>query len=124
MNININPDDIDITLSGSLVAKIASVFIPLFKSTLIPMIVNDLVQTVTTTIDTTVDQDLALYGIQEEIPYLAGVTFDYGQIGGGKVINDYAVMGFNGTFFDAQDVQTPSVSPVAFNLRDPNGKQF
>ena len=58
-----NPDDIDITLSGSLVAKIASVFIPLFKSTLIPMIVNDLVQTVTTTIDTTVDQDLALYGI-------------------------------------------------------------
>lgn len=58
-----NPDDIDITLSGSLVAKIASVFIPLFKSTLIPMIVDDLVKTVTTTIDTTVDQDLALYGI-------------------------------------------------------------
>jgi len=55
MNINMNPDDIDITLSGSLVAKIASVFIPLFKSTLIPMIVNDLVQTVTTTINTTVD---------------------------------------------------------------------
>ena len=63
MNINMNPDDIDITLSGSLVAKIASVFIPLFKSTLIPMIVDDLVKTVTTTIDTTVDQDLALYGI-------------------------------------------------------------
>lgn len=58
-----NPDDIDITLSGSLVAKIASVFIPLFKSTLIPMIVDDLVKTVTTTIDTTVNQDLALYGI-------------------------------------------------------------
>lgn len=72
-----NPDDIDITLSGSLVAKIASVFIPLFKSTLIPMIVNELEQTVIKTIDTTVDQDLALYGIQEEIPYLAGVTFDY-----------------------------------------------
>jgi hypothetical protein len=54
-NVNINPDDIDIVLSGSLVAKIASVFIPLFKSTLIPMIVNDLIKTVTTTINTTVD---------------------------------------------------------------------
>jgi hypothetical protein len=62
-NVNINPDDIDIVLSGSLVAKIASVFIPLFKSTLIPMIVNDLIKTVTTTINTTVDQDLALYGV-------------------------------------------------------------
>ena len=28
-------------------------------------------------IDTTIDQDLALYGTQQEIPYLAGVTFDY-----------------------------------------------
>jgi hypothetical protein len=54
-NVNINPDDIDIVLSGSLVAKIASVFIPLFQSTLIPMIVNDLIKTVTTTINTTVD---------------------------------------------------------------------
>jgi len=62
-NVNINPDDIDIVLSGSLVAKIASVFIPLFKSTLIPMIVNDLIKTVTTTINTTVDQDLALYAV-------------------------------------------------------------
>jgi hypothetical protein len=33
-------------------------------------------------------------------------------------------MAFNGTFFDAQDVQTPSITPAAFNLRDPNGKQF
>lgn len=40
--ININPDDVDIKLSGSLVSKIASVLIPLFKKTLIPMIVDDL----------------------------------------------------------------------------------
>ena len=39
-DININSDDLDITLSGSLVAKIASVFIPLFKSTIIPLVVK------------------------------------------------------------------------------------
>jgi hypothetical protein len=38
--ISINPDDLDVTLSGSLVAKIASVFIPLFKSTIIPAVVK------------------------------------------------------------------------------------
>ena len=36
----INPDDVDITLSGSFVAKIAGVFIPLIKSTIIPTIVQ------------------------------------------------------------------------------------
>jgi len=39
-DININPDDLDISLSGSLVAKIASVFIPLVKSTIVPAIVE------------------------------------------------------------------------------------
>lgn len=39
-DITINPDDLDVTLSGSLVAKIASVFIPLFKSTIIPLVVK------------------------------------------------------------------------------------
>jgi hypothetical protein len=42
VDVNINPDDIDITLSGSLVSKIASIFIPFFKSTIIPLVVNDL----------------------------------------------------------------------------------
>jgi hypothetical protein len=33
-------------------------------------------------------------------------------------------MGFNGTFFDAQDVEAAAASPAAFNLRDPSGKDF
>ena len=81
--VNINPDDIDIKLSGSLVSKIASVFIPFFKSTLIPMIVDDLTAQIKTIVETTVDQDLAQFGTQAEIPYLAGVTFDYGEMEGG-----------------------------------------
>jgi len=39
-DITINPDDLDITLTGSLVAKIASVFIPLFKSTVVPLVIK------------------------------------------------------------------------------------
>jgi hypothetical protein len=30
-----------------------------------------------TTINTAIDQDLQVYGSQEEIPYLGGVTVDY-----------------------------------------------
>lgn len=60
--IDINPDDIDIKLSGSLVSKIASVFIPFFKKTLIPMIVDDLTSQIKTIVETTVDDDLAQYG--------------------------------------------------------------
>ena len=39
-DITINSDDLDISLSGSFVAKIASVFIPMFKSTIIPLVVQ------------------------------------------------------------------------------------
>jgi hypothetical protein len=33
-------------------------------------------------------------------------------------------MGFNGTFFDAQDVESATITPATFNLRDTNGKEF
>ena len=39
-DISINPADIDVTLSGSLVAKVASLVIPLIKSSVIPAIVT------------------------------------------------------------------------------------
>lgn len=126
INVDINPDDIDVTLSGGLVAKIASVFIPLFKSTLIPLIVTQLEDTVKTTITGTIDQDLKLYGTQQVIPYLAGVTFDYAQMGKGiQVTSDgVATMGLNGTFFDAEDLKPSTFTPAAFALRDPKGKDF
>jgi hypothetical protein len=36
IDVQLNSDDIDITVSGSLVSKIANVFIPLIKSSIIP----------------------------------------------------------------------------------------
>lgn len=102
INININPDDIDIQLHGGLVTKIASVLIPLLKSTVIPDVIKQVESQVPQLVDTTVDQDLAEYGIQQEIPYLAGVTFDYAQMAAGpKVSAGVFEMGVNGTFFDA-----------------------
>ena len=55
INVVINPNDIDIVLSGSFVSKIASVFIPLFKSTLIPMIISSLEDKVKAIVDQTID---------------------------------------------------------------------
>jgi hypothetical protein len=39
MDISINPDDIDIQLTGGLVAKIANVLIPILKSQVIPSVI-------------------------------------------------------------------------------------
>lgn len=123
-DITINPDDIDITLSGSLVAKIASVFIPLFKSTIIPLVVEQVQAQIGTVIDTTVNQDLAVYGSEETIPYLAGVTADYAQFGKGATftpdnIFEMSVLGY---FYDKNHNVPSKYTPVAMPVRDPKGQ--
>ena len=80
--ITINPDDVDIKLSGGLVTKIANILIPLIKSSLIPQIVSTVESTVTDIVTKTIDPELKEYGNQILIPFLAGVTFDYSQYGG------------------------------------------
>merc|ERR1712195_153063 len=123
-DININSDDLDITLSGSLVAKIASVFIPLFKSTIIPLVVKQVQAQIVTVIDTTVNQDLVVYGSEETIPYLAGVTADYAQYGKGATFtaDNIFEMSVAGKFYN-KNVATPSTySPVAFPARTVGGE--
>jgi len=121
--IDVSPDDIDITLTGGLVAKIANILIPLLKNSVIPQLIKQVETTAVTTINTQVDQDLQIYGSQEEIPYLGGVTADYAQIGGPQFTDaNIFQMGVNGTFFDSQHVKTPSMTPAAFTLHDPKGK--
>jgi hypothetical protein len=74
-------------------------------------------------IETTVNADLVLFGNQKEIPFLAGVTFDYAQLAQGPMISDTVFnMDLNGTFFDAQDVEVPAFTPAAFNSKDLKGK--
>jgi hypothetical protein len=85
MQITVNPEDIDIELTGGLVAKIAGVLIPLLKKEVIPSIITQVTKTATDLINDTLDDALKLYGTQEEIPFLAGVTADYAQVGGPEV---------------------------------------
>lgn len=125
LDVSLNPDDIDISLSGSLVSKIANVFIPLIKSSIIPSVIDQAKTAIKTGIETTVDDDLKLYGNQIEIPYLAGVTFDYAQLGDGPKISDTQFnMNLNGTFFDAQDIEVPAFKPASFDSTDLKGKQL
>lgn len=126
LNVAINPDDIDVTLSGSLVAKIASVFIPLFKSTIIPAIVTNLETSIKSTITTTLNQDLKMYGNQITIPYFAGVTADYAQMGAGPSVtaDNVFTMGLNGTFFDQEDIEATKFTKAVFPLRDPKSKEL
>lgn len=47
LDISVNPDDVDITLTGSLVSKIANILIPLLKSSVLPNIIDQAKQTAT-----------------------------------------------------------------------------
>lgn len=57
-DIDINSNDVDIKLTGGAVASIANILIPLLKSTVLPQVISTAKSTVTTLINTTVDQDL------------------------------------------------------------------
>jgi hypothetical protein len=123
LDVSLNSDDIDITLSGSLVSKIANIFIPLIKSSIIPQVIDQAKTAIKTGIETTANADLKLYGNQIEIPYLAGVTFDFAQLGAGPKISDTQFnMNLNGTFFDAEDIVVPAEKPATFDSTDLKGK--
>ena len=50
IDVLLNSSDIDITLSGSLVSKIANIFIPLIKSSIIPSVLDQAKATIKTMI--------------------------------------------------------------------------
>jgi hypothetical protein len=121
--VTINPDDVQINLSGGLVAKIAGVLIPLIKSSLIPSIVTQVQDTIKSTITDTVDPFLVNTTLL--IPYLAGVTVDYGQLKGGPTVtpDDVFQMALNASFYDVDHAPFAG-SPAAFPLRSATGKDL
>ena len=125
-DIAINPADVDITLTGGLVAKIASVFIPFVKSTVLPTIVKTVQDGIKKEIDGEVNTDISIYGTQETLPQFGGVTADYGQMKVHDQItsDSYFEMAVNGTFFDKNHVQASAYTPVAFPVRNPTGKSL
>jgi len=123
--VNLNSDDIDIKLTGGLVSKVANVLIPLIKSSVIPQMIKTIQSTIESTVTQTVDPFLKQNATQQVIPYLAGVTFDFAQMGKGPVVAGGVLQaGLNGTFFNSNKVQASAYTPAAFALRDAKGKQF
>lgn len=67
----------------------------------------------------TINTDLAEFGTHVEIPYLAGVTFDYAQMmGGPKVAGEELTLAVNGRFTDANHPAESKYHPVAFDPTD------
>lgn len=75
-------------------------------------------------VDTTINNDLNIYGNEINIPYIFNVTADYAQYGKGVIAttDGIAEMSVNGTFFNPLDVKPSKYTPVTFPVRDPNGK--
>lgn len=75
-------------------------------------------------VDTTINQDLVVYGDQETIPYLAGVTADYAQYGSGAQFTADGIfeMSVLGYFFNKNVGVTSKYSPVAMPVRRADGQ--
>jgi len=125
VTIGINPDDVDIKLTGSgAVVRIASIFIPLIKSTILPEIVTQIESQVKTIVATTIDTDLADFGTHFTFPGLGGFSLDYAQLNGGpRVMNKQFAMDLNGTAYNANKIVKSKWTPPLFNSLDIHGKQ-
>jgi len=75
-------------------------------------------------VDTTINQDLVVYGNEVNIPYIFDVTADYAQIGAGATVTADGIgeMSVNGTFFNPKNVKPSKYTPVTFPVHDPKGK--
>lgn len=123
-NIQINPDDVDITLTGSLVTKIASVLIPLLKNTVIPSMITTIESQVKTLVSTTVDQDLKHFGSQVALPDIGNLTLDYAQIGHSPFVTTDKIfeLNINGTTFDPHHLHNTGIQPVDLPVFNTSGK--
>ena len=101
VDLEINPDDVDIELHGGLVTKIAKILIPLLKNSVIPTIVKQVEDTATDAINKQLDDDLKLYGTQATLDgFDSEITADYGMVGDSpSAKNGMLAIEVNGTFF-------------------------
>jgi len=127
VDLKVDADNVAITLSGGAVDKIASTLISLLKSSILPEIITTVEDSLKTVINTTANQDLQEYGVQEVIPNFGGLAIDYSEISGPQISSDssYLKLDVNGTWFDSSDMTfDPQLTPASFDLRDASGKDL
>lgn len=73
---------------------------------------------------TQLNTDLYEYGTNTTIPYLAGVTADYGLASGPTIGSASASISANGTFYDKAHPWTKAYTPAAITPTDLKGKEL
>jgi len=70
-----------------------------------------------------VNPDLAKYGSSVDIPYLAGLNFDFAQMKGGPTVTSDSILELqmDGTFTDSNHPEVYSITPAAFPIRETSG---
>lgn len=85
IQLNIDPNNVQIKLEGNGVTKIASVFEGIIKNDMIPAVVKAAQTQVPTIVNTVGNKDLANFGTHEALPDLPGITFDYSLVAAPEV---------------------------------------
>jgi len=94
------------------------------KSLIANQITQQIKTQLPTIINTNVNQDLALWGVQERFGQ-APLSLDYALLATPQVdAKGFVAAQVNGTFFDPENVQPVPFTPVATPTRDDAGKDF
>lgn len=126
-DIIVNPSDVDITLTGGLVSRIASIFIPFLKSTVVPDIISTVEGLINTAVNVDANKYIVEYGTHVAIKELGWITADYSQMEtNAQVTSDQMFeMAVNGTFFNTNHtVKSQWPEPVPFPIRNPSGRSL
>ena len=123
LDIAIDPNNIEVRLEGSLVAKIAQMFPDIFKKEVAGKVLESSKQEVLMIVDRDLNKKLYLYGTHQKIPGFRSLFFDYSLLTEPYVEGAFIALDHNGTFYDFKNPGLIEV-PVVVPYRDFDGKSF
>ena len=107
-----------------MVAQIAKVLEPLLQSTFEHSIIKDVQKSLTKTINTELNEKLAVYGTQAAMPFDANIIADYGMVDESpKIADNILHIDVNGTFFNAKSNKPSKLHPADFSKVKTAGKE-
>jgi hypothetical protein len=80
IDINVDPDNVDVRLEGGMVARIAELFTELFKKEILTLVIANTEKEIETIINVDVNADLRKFGSEVFIPELDYLKFDYSVV--------------------------------------------
>jgi hypothetical protein len=108
-----------------IVTQIVKLLEPLVQKTFEKDVVKGIKKQMTKIIDTTVDEDLSIYGTQASIPQDSNIIVDYGMFGDSPMASDGVLnIDVNGTFFNVKKSSPSRLTPVDFSKFENDGKEL